>query len=206
MHTKIISILATVLFSSACGSNTDTIDPDASVITADPSTFKLVFRTQIVSGDFANGSQQTAADIADSICQLEADGAQFGGTFRAWLSDGRSSPDDRFEHSSTPYAKFIGGIDEGRSEVIAADWDELVSGQLRAEIDVDAFGATSTFDGPIWTGTLTNGKSDGQSHCNDWTSEEGQAASGSDAKIDSQWTAGPLRSCMERGGLYCFQQ
>ncbi len=209
MHPLHSSVLAIAVLSiNACGGtgSSDVIPPDASDITADPSTFKLVFRTQTTSSDFARGKQQPATEVADGLCQSEADRAQLAGIYRAWLSDDLSSPDSRFLHSTTPYAKIVGLIGDSRLEVIAANWDELVSGRLRTKIDNDPYGATSIFDGPMWTGTLANGTSGGQSHCDNWTSKEGQSPAGSDASIDVQWTAGPVQSCMERGGLYCFQQ
>lgn len=137
---------------------------------------------------------------ADDKCQALAAGAGLAGTFKAWLSDGTTSAEDRLTHSDTPYEL----IDGTR---IADDWDDLTDGSLQAPINLDDQGIVFPGALLVWTGTQSNGSAE-FNHCNgfnvDVSGETGAAGLTDETNLD--WTNGASRSCSQQASLYCIEQ
>ncbi|MCA9690759.1 MAG: hypothetical protein KC636_14220 [Myxococcales bacterium] len=153
---------------------------------------------------------------ADAICQSEADAANLGGTYLAWMSDSATSPTQRFTQANIPY-RLING------DLVANDWADLTDGVLpvNARIAVTAagmgVGGEQAGDCRVWTGTLANGTPDGSLHCGDWTNPAVAGAIGfwdspngggaCDSDVPSQWSGGDAaNACDSARRLYCFQQ
>jgi len=151
---------------------------------------------------------------ADMICQSLADSATppVPGTFRAWISDGTSSPANSFDLSTVPYQLVD---DDGTT--IANNFADLIDGAIQNPIDKDENG--NTISGGIsgnfsvWTNTNTDGTAS-TNNCNNWSgSGIGQlGVQGITRASDSRWTfIPPTRpsgsiSCDNLARLYCFQQ
>jgi hypothetical protein len=80
---------------------------------------------------------------ADVKCQMHANNAGLGGTYRAWLSDGNGSPSFRFSKAGGPY------VLAKRNITVAATWTEFASTTHQHAIDSDENGSTSL---PLGTG------------------------------------------------------
>jgi hypothetical protein len=139
---------------------------------------------------------------ADDLCQSVADDADLGGTFRAWVSDSMTSPLVRFQHADEPYALLDG-------TVLAADWDDLVDGQIGVAIGITESGAqvdppstvvaTATTEG----GTLQpfNGS------CADWTTTSNAQSFGVGNEENTfTWSDSGASGCNTLVSLYCFEQ
>ena len=93
--------------------------------------------------------------------------------------------------------------------VVAANWDQLVSGMLSAPIDHDETGALRMPAPPdVWTGTEANG---GRRlpNCNDWqtSSPESIGNVGTWSAVDSRWTANRIEHlCSTPSALYCIER
>lgn len=143
---------------------------------------------------------------ADRICQAEADAAAPKvphGTYLAWLSDGKVSPDTRFAKASVPYV-----LPDGT--VIAKDYADLTDGSLMHQIDMEATG-TSVGTQYTWTGTRADGTSVGDwLTCNGWKAEplgDFHGTGGRTERTDSLWSSRIARvSCGRQHRFWCFQQ
>lgn len=150
---------------------------------------------------------------ADAKCQTEADAAQLGGTYKAWLSDLTGSPSTRFTRSLVaPYVRTDGFV-------LAVDWDDLTDGTLGGPINRTAANQPSS-GGPsacdatarwAWSNTRADGtlQSDTQS-CNNWTAATGGSAWGRVTDSTSTWSSacsGGIDSCGAVSTvLICFEQ
>jgi hypothetical protein len=177
---------------------------------------KLVFVSSAVyTGDLGGLSG------ADAKCQGLATAAGLRGTYRAWLSDGFATVADRLCHSMSSYVLVTGAL-------VAANWTELVSGNLSHYIDVTEKGDPLSLDcssidlcpcggtgGMVWTGTAADGTlCDAALDCQNWTSSIspnaawGEADPG-DAAATSNWTTscnGGPPGCSAEASIYCFEQ
>lgn len=154
-----------------------------------------------VSSDMHNGALG-GLDGGDAKCQALADKAALGGTWRAWLGDGKVGPKDHLAHSAVPYM-VVGGPQ------IAANWDDLVDGKLTEPIDHDENGATLDMNAPL--GVKTGAGPDGTTlpmHCLGWTSESGTdySATGKATDIGTTWSQEGGHPCAALDRLYCFEQ
>lgn len=139
---------------------------------------------------------------ANAKCQALADAAKLGGTWAAWLSTSSTDdPGSRFLHSSLPYRLLDG-------TTIANGWAELVSGTLRAPIQIDENGQKSS-PVEVWTGTGSNGGAF-MVGCDGFTSGTafGDATTvGVSDKKSFDWTNVYLQYCdRTEPRLYCFEQ
>jgi hypothetical protein len=156
---------------------------------------------------------------ADAICQLHADTAGLTdasgllSSYLAWISTSAATPAGRFRRSTAGYQLLDG-------TAIAANWNDLVSGNLEHAIDVDENGqpftevpVCATFGG-AWTGTKPNGtliadadsNTSGEYTCADWTDEAGTALIGDTTAISGQWTdSGCSTACNAHAPLYCVE-
>ena len=137
----------------------------------------------------------------DSKCQIAANSAGIGGTYKAWISGSSVSASARLAHSGEPYRRTDGFI-------VANNWTDLTDGILIRSMDRDEFAAPSP---PyVWTGTRADGSADGFLHCDNWATISSLDAGtyGVAGSLSSYWTAFDYRdSCPSQYlGLYCFQQ
>jgi hypothetical protein len=100
---------------------------------------------------------------ADAICQLLAEDAGIGGTFKAWLSDSTTDARDRLTHATVPYER-VDGIH------VAANWTDLTDGRLAATIGKTE--QNTGVGGFVWTSTDPSGVVDG-STCLSWSTAAG---------------------------------
>jgi hypothetical protein len=158
---------------------------------------------------------------ADQICNSAASLAGLTGTWSAWLSTVATSATSRLEHATVPYQLLDG-------TVLAANWTELTSGNLRHPIDRDENNNVvpptpppfhAPFTGFAWTGTNTDGTSLTNT-CDDWTYSipsgsnlytgiSGVNNYGEDGGATGQlWTVGDDTNCVDMYAysLYCFEQ
>ena len=95
----------------------------------DSTTFDFVDqlrpRSVFVTGTFDGNLGGLAG--ADAECQSRATGAGLSGTFLAWLSDGVTDPDARFDKTGGPFV-LTSGV------VLATDWADLTDGTLDPSI------------------------------------------------------------------------
>jgi hypothetical protein len=169
---------------------------------------KTVFVTsQIYTGDLGGLLG------ADAKCQSLATAAHLTGTYRAWLADVDGSPSTRFSREGHPYHLVDGTL-------VADDWTDLTSGNLRHAIDLTETGGPPPASVGIcdtspeasrylvWTETGPDGSGGGDA-CGEWTDSlsEGSAVGGADMET-SGWTLDCFGgiACSGRAALYCFQQ
>ncbi|MCA9879468.1 MAG: DUF1554 domain-containing protein, partial [Thermomicrobiales bacterium] len=142
---------------------------------------------------------------ADAKCQAAATAAKLPGTYKAWLSDSHSdsSPNIRFTRSAGPY-QLVTGV------TVAANWADLVDGNLAASINVTENGGVVVAVGEAaWTNTRADGsRLDSPSHCDNWQSNAGGTSGrvGIVIRTDHVWTDASTVSCENHAPLYCFQQ
>jgi Protein of unknown function (DUF1554) len=167
-------------------------------------------RVFITTGTFT-GAQIGGLIGADAKCQAEANAAQLGGTYKAWLSDITGSPSTRFTRSLVaPYVRPDGLI-------LAQNYDDLVDGTLGGAINRNAMnqpqsGAPICDVTSVWV--VTNTRTDGvissdTLSCNNWTSNTGGSAWGRVDSTNSSWTSscsGGTDFCAKPAPLYCFEQ
>ncbi|GEM_PF-5551149 len=180
--------------------------------TPSSSSYKRVFKTSTdrsYQGNLiveANGLPGTIVnkglDAADKICQYRASYANLGGTWKAWLSDSKTSAASRITHASVPYKRLDG-------QNIANNWSDLTDGTLQTTISITEFGIKS-LDAGAWTNTLPSGErkyTQLNSTCQDWTTAStGTSSQGADFSTNSQWTDYATYSCGFIDSLYCFEQ
>lgn len=179
--------------------------PDAatSFVDAVPPLTKTVFVTsQLYTGDLGG------LVGADDVCQTLANGAMLPGTYRAWLSDSTGSPTARMTHHDGPYILTDG-------TVIAANWLDLVDGELLHPINLDESGVVPVsqyvcIDGEIWSNTLTTGDIETDAHCDNWSSSQvgTSSSAGNMYAADASWTDSTCQpvTCAAMLGFYCFEQ
>ena len=139
---------------------------------------------------------------ADGSCQSIANGAQLGGTWKAWVSDGTTSPSTRFTQASVGYRLLDGTL-------LAANWTGLVGGALLHGIDLTEQ-RTTIPDSQVWTGTLSTGVAIGTNVCNGFTSSANgatQAVVGDTTRTDIGWSNATSQSCDANTlRIYCVEQ
>lgn len=163
-----------------------------------------------ITSDFYDGDLKTAGagtdglDGADKLCQLHADAAALGGTYRAWLS---TSTIDAIDHitGSGPWINTHG-------ETVFANRAQLQTHPL-AGVGYDE--ANHGEYPEMWTGTADGRKapvefpaSETSSSCNDWTSAAAidDAATGDSAEgTSAAWTNHAYDACYATHAIYCFQ-
>ncbi len=153
---------------------------------------------------------------ADAKCQARADAAGLGGTWKAWLSDSKTSASSRLTHSPLPY-RLLNGT------VLADNWAGLTSGSIKVEFRISETGqpvpyhpgggtggcswAGGMFFFP-WTATASNGDIWAPAGtCSDWTTTGGSAGVGLGGYSLSQWTQWCQNfPCTWESHLYCLEQ
>jgi hypothetical protein len=121
----------------------------------------------------------------------------------AWISDGTTSPAQRFTKATVPYRRLDG-------TTIAASFSGLAAGVL-SPIDIDekneSLAAATSNGSKTWTATVTSGAAD-TSSCAGFTSttgtgEVGHCTSGGSVGWTSAYTS---EMCNVANHIYCFEQ
>jgi hypothetical protein len=143
---------------------------------------------------------------ADDVCNAEAASATNtrirASRFTAWMSDFSDGGAARDRITRSP-----GAFITTRGELIATNFDDLVSGSIRAPIKRDVDGVDVTVQTKdVWTGTDQAGRPLDQD-CVDWTASGGELGAVGDATAtDGTWsgTANPIE-CRSLAHLYCVE-
>jgi hypothetical protein len=153
---------------------------------------------------------------ADMKCEARAAAAGLAGTYKAWLSDSKTSAAARLTRSTGAYLLVDGTM-------VAANWDELTSGNHQRAINLDPFGATHAVPVKchvvggllaVWTATRVDGtRAEGEPlFCVDWTKLDVNGGIPNGLVGDSQasnikWTSSNCAlSCTDEASLYCIEQ
>ena len=153
---------------------------------------------------------------ADAKCQARADAASLGGTWKAWLSDSKTSAASRLTHSPLPYRLLNGSV-------LANNWADLTSGSIKVEFRISETGQPVPYHpgggtgGCSWVGGMfffpwTATANDGAiwapaGTCSDWTSTGGSAGVGLGGYSLSQWTQWCQNfPCTWENHLHCLEQ
>jgi hypothetical protein len=149
---------------------------------------------------------------ADGTCASRAGAAGLKGTYKAWLSTSSVSAEARMTHGTGLYRLLNGTI-------VANNWQEIISGTLKAPIDetetagappdlgADVCGEVNS--SPVWTGTNADGTSGSGTECDSWGTGmigANNALVGSANATDGTWTAWCPASCLVVAALYCVEQ
>jgi len=153
---------------------------------------KMVFVTsKSYKGKLGLGGA-AGADDACNIVAMEA-GLANAGNFRAWISDGESSPSQWNPPPMEPYVL-------SNVEIIAESWTDLRDGTLAVPLMADENGA-EILEEPLfaWTGTSAAGQGLIE-HCGDWKSD-GKEATLVNASTSGLSTGPPDSRPSARGGF-----
>jgi hypothetical protein len=150
---------------------------------------------------------------ADTKCQAEANSAGLPGTFKAFLSDNRTSAASRLNHASIPYETVNG-------DRIAADWTDLTDRIIDNPLNVTPTG--TTVSGFAWTGSDHDGTKasyiasdypyDLDLTCENWSFESlssrslGGRGNVNDVRAWADWWQRDGSACSSQLGLYCLEQ
>ncbi|HET7095689.1 MAG TPA: hypothetical protein VFI22_19510 [Thermomicrobiales bacterium] len=141
---------------------------------------------------------------ADAKCQGLVEAAGVPGTHKAWLADQYGSPAAGFARSATPYQLVDGTI-------VANDWADLTSGNLRHAIDRDESGGPQQTS-HVWSNADTAGQPIAPGNtfgdCLNWSFNDDtyEGLAGHSSATDDKWTEGDVGGCFGSLRLYCFQQ
>lgn len=211
-HLGLISVLALVC-TSACKNGDMVVDePEDMATSRDGSSdgaaggdmrdggpqAKRIFITQKkFRGDLMNGGGVTGADAA---CTAAAQGAQLGGTFKAWISTSTQNAIDRIVD--------VGPWQDLSGATLFADREGLKTSP-KVGIRLDERGQFLPSD-RVWTGTQYGGTFDSlNGACKDWTSGSMSdlAKIGQVGRSDgAAWTAFSATTCDQEGHLLCIEQ
>lgn len=165
-------------------------------VTTTSTILRRVFVTQAIS----NGNHGGVAG-ADATCQSEAATAGLPGTYKAWISDDTSTPNNSFTKYGADYVLTDG-------TVIANGWTDLTDGTIDNAINVYANSVSYTTGiTAVMTNTNTSGNAVSASNtCSNFTIGFGSVNIGLLSDTNSFWTLRTNNSCGNSARLYCFQQ
>ncbi len=213
-----------------CDEGAENADDGVCTTNCELRAYAVFVTSMTVSGDLKSldPDKMSGLDGADKFCQDRAEdvGIPYWPLFKAWLSDGVSSPADRFlaasaDTSGRPFALLDG-------TVIADDWDDLTDGTLDHPINVTELYVENGGQGDgvvvgadlVWSNTAAIDAVSqplGQS-CDSWSNgsfnQSGRygttAANGEDdpenTEVESTWTYYNSLVCSSKLRLYCFEQ
>lgn len=125
-------------------------------------------------------------------------------SFKAWISDSTTSPDQRLFRGRGRY-ELVNGL------LVADDWDDLLTNGPENPIVVDQ--NSQTHETGVWTGSNPDGTAaEGSDHCADWTSQDfGHTGFwGASTETTADWTLADVpwnpNDCGAPRALYCFEQ
>ncbi len=187
---------------------------DGNVEDADNCSADCLFvqrRVFVSSSDF-QGDMNFAVDndaklvgiaLADARCQQLADEAGLTGEYKAWLSDDRTSPAQRFDTRFTGRYRLLSAA----NNVIATGWADLTDGTLTNPIAADETGVPPKTPN-VWTNTLPDGThASNTDHCEHWTLlGDTTSVIGKSSAKDATWTnLGGGQFCSNALRIYCFE-
>ena len=160
--------------------------------------------------------KQSGVNGADAVCQALADevGLSQVSSFKAWISDGATSPAERFTAMAggRSYALLDG-------TPIASDWSDLVDGSIANPINLtelwaayDGMGDESelfALDAFVWTNTDADASAIGEGQsCTNWSNASSEKFGwfGWTGAKDDAWTKTSSDLCSAVSRLYCFEQ
>lgn len=159
-----------------------------------------------VTADFDPGGfnpgDLTGLELADYRCMYLASEAEKFGYFKAWLSDGATSPADRFDTGFTGYYRLMTpGV-----PIVAEGWAGLTDGDIDHPIDHNEKGKYVGKD-LVWTNTNADGTAASDLNCGDWKSTDltMKAMIGGSDQVDFAWTIATDQSCAGTLRFYCFE-
>lgn len=140
---------------------------------------------------------------ADALCNSLATASSLPGTYKAWLSDGTSSPATTF----TKNHRYV--LPDGTT-IVADSWADLTDGTLANNIDRTESGSEVS-NVLVMTNTNADGTTAVDEACQNFTSasEDQFLSLGINVLVDSNWTTyatGPCLSTFYTYQLYCFEQ
>lgn len=159
---------------------------------------KLNHRMFVTSQTFSGNVGGLAG--ADARCQLAADAAGLGGTWRAWLSTGAVTAISRLS-IGYPIVRVNG-------EAIFESENERLVGLFRNAPDMDEYGH-GVGNVAVWTNTDTVGSTLFSNDCNAWTSASGGLNGGTGLTQDTStgaWTRAGVNACSNSLRFYCLEQ
>ena len=187
---------------------------DGNVEDADNCSADCLFvqrRVFVSSSDF-QGDMNFAVDndaklvgiaLAAARCQQLADEAGLTGEYKAWLSDDRTSPAQRFDTRFTGRYRLLSAA----NNVIATGWADLTDGTLTNPIAADETGVPPKTPN-VWTNTLPDGThASNTDHCEHWTLlGDTTSVIGKSSAKDATWTTlGGGQFCSNALRIYCFE-
>lgn len=168
------------------------VDAAPDVIVGPPPGAKRAFVTSITStgnlGGFAG---------ADGVCSTRAQAASLGGTWVAWLSNGKAGGTHAVNRVTSvgPWYLLDGTI-------AVADKAALAAGTLTHAIDRNELNQAVT--GTAWTATAANGNYM-HNACGAWRLPTQQGRFGNVGAVDAAWTSAGNGPCTASRRLYCFE-
>lgn len=170
-------------------------------------------RIVFLTNDYVGLANFGGIDVADDICQSEAELFNVPGTFKAWLSDDNELNDPYYRFDSLDFKGWYKLLPYADIQLrIVKGWNGL-SGVLENPINITSAGIKESGEPPmvkVFNATGPDGKRNVTgTTCNGWTVWDINMSAyvGSPQEIESEWYAYGLTSCgSETGGkLYCFQ-
>ncbi len=188
--------IAGILFAASLGLGGCTATVESTEGNVVPGAKRVFVSSQVVSGNLGGLSG------ADSLCGYWAGAAGLGGTWKAFLSTDSISAVARIAEAGPWYNvnRNILAFNNKNGFVVGA------VNRIRTEYNANV-------TGNAWTGTRTDGATDGIQHCGNWTtaSQSSYASVGNPSRTVSNgpaWmnTGGAMPSCFSQQRLYCFEQ
>lgn len=175
----------------------------------------LIIRRKMFVSSTKYSGNLGGIDGADAKCQVlaKARDPKLPGNFKAWLSDAKKGPVDRFDVAFTGVYELV-----DTTIVAVHGWKDLSDGMLDnpiniretcGSVDFDA-DACEPVDTAVWSNTNVGGSPLGGEHCDGWSTEAGkpEGSYGLSASMGSDWT-GSLPSlsstCSSPLNLYCIE-
>lgn len=192
--------------SEECDDGNNTDDDDCSNECYSP---RIIFLTN----DYIGLANFGGIDVADDICQFEAELFNLPGIFKAWLSDDDELNDPYYRFNSLDFKGWYKLLPYNNIQSrIVKGWDGL-NNNLETPINITSAGNKDLSQPPmvkVFNATGPDGKRNQTgTTCNSWTVWDINMSTyvGSPQEIASEWYAYGLTSCgSETGGkLYCFQ-
>jgi hypothetical protein len=161
---------------------------------------KIVF----VSSETYTGNLGGISGANDKCDQL-AQNAGLTGSYKAWISNSKSTPATTFNRSKGPYVL----VDQ---TIVANNWNDLTDSILNKSINLTESGALVNALSKAWTNTHPDGSIISLTtteSCSDFTSVDAQYTAVTGTIVlyySSEWTRHNSTSCQESHYIYCIQQ
>lgn len=136
---------------------------------------------------------------ADNKCNDAARASGLSGVYFAWLSAGFQTPASRFVRNVSSYVLTNG-------TTIANGFDDLISGDILAPINLNENGQIDGVPLRVWSNTNTNAESLGNRDCSGWRGTSDEGYFGLKIFDNAFWTEVTTASCDILSRLYCFEQ